>query len=165
MKRILIILAAFLMASCAGTKQADVIPSATPEMLIVRPTREIQTAVVPEVVLTVTAMSNFRELIFLDGISRGVYGRTVITNDGTPNRLEYIGYFVPAGRYIARNERDYPDGLLVYSSRTIWQDGVEYPADTKSYKFMKIGETQEITVPEGYYIKVIPPTSFSLTAK
>ena len=56
MKRILIILAAFLMASCAGTKQAVVIPSPTPEMLIVRPTREIQTAVVPEVVLTLTAM-------------------------------------------------------------------------------------------------------------
>ena len=55
MKRILIILAAFLMASCASTKQAVVIPSATPEMLIVRPTRVIPTAIVPEIAYTLTA--------------------------------------------------------------------------------------------------------------
>lgn len=56
MKRVLIILTAFLMASCVRIRQkAVVVPSATPEMLIVRPTRELKTQEVAPIVLTLTA--------------------------------------------------------------------------------------------------------------
>lgn len=56
MKR-LILLAVLLLTGCAyaGPQKAAVLPSPTPEMLIVRPTRTVQTSEIAPIVLTLTA--------------------------------------------------------------------------------------------------------------
>ena len=130
-------------------------------MLIVRPTRSNPTPIVPEIAITLTAIVRPSEMIVIDGVSRGAYGRTVITNANTDARLEYIGYFVPAGRYKATNNRPYQDQINILSPSTVWQGGFEYPADGQAV-VVKPGESVTFSVPSGYYIKVVPPSDVTL---
>ena len=131
MKRLLLLLLPLILTACIRVRIERVVQTETPtpEMLIVRrtyPTREpTNTPYIAPVVLTLTAMADSRETVFIDGVSRGYYGQTVVTNDGTDHRLEYIGYFVPAGQYRATNNRNNMAQLNVYSSSTYWDKDVE----------------------------------------
>lgn len=163
MKRLILILTALLLTGCVrmAPRRAMVLPSPTPEMLIVRPTRSNPTPIVPEIAITLTAIVRPSEMIVIDGVSRGVYGRTVVTNADTDARLEYIGYFVPAGQYKATNNRPYQDQINILSPNTVWQGGVEYPADAQAV-VVRPGESVTFSVPSGYYIKVVPPSDVTL---
>lgn len=103
-----------------------------------------------------------KEVISIDGEDAGKYGKTVTTNAETENELTYIGYFLPAGEYIAKNNRQYPGQVNVYSSETKMDDGIEYPVETSAY-LIPAGESKQITVPEGWYVKLVPPEDFTLT--
>lgn len=57
MKRLVVLFALFVLTGCVrvAPPKAALVPSATPEMLIVRPTRELKTPEVAPIVLTLTA--------------------------------------------------------------------------------------------------------------
>ena len=100
----------------------------------------------------------------IDGISYGTYGRDVVINDGTPDRLAYIGYFVPTGTYRAVTNRTNTlwDQISILSPDTIWDGGFEYPAHSDAV-LVKPGETASVYVPDGWYIKVVPPADITIT--
>ena len=167
MKRLAVLVLLMIALTGCGHTWRHALPTATPEWLIVRPTRTPEPT--PEVfsgILTVTAKAgaNGGEMIRIDGVSRGVYGRTVVTNADTDARLEYIGYFVPAGQYKATNNRPYQDQINILSPNTVWQGGFEYPADAQAV-VVKPGESVTFSVPSGYYIKVVPPSDITLVRK
>ena len=103
-----------------------------------------------------------KEIIVIDGENPGEYGKTVVINAETENQLIYIGYFLPAGKYIATNNKSTPNQLNIYNSETIWEDGIEYPGEGSTAVLIMAGESKEFEVPEGFYIKVISPSDFSI---
>lgn len=135
MKRVLIILTAFLMASCASIRQqAVVVPSATPEMLIVRPTRVIPTAIIPEIAYTLTA-ANIPKAI--QTVTPKPFEPVVIGN----MMLEYLGNSVKTNsigtRYVeisyrfTNNSAETASFDMSFSTKA-FQEGVElsfYVAD------------------------------------
>lgn len=57
MKRLILLLLVLTGCTRSQPKTAVFVPTATPEWLIVRPTREIPTVAVPEIAITLTALS------------------------------------------------------------------------------------------------------------
>ena len=102
-------------------------------------------------------------IVRINGEDLGEFGKTVILDEGTENEMKYIGYFLPAGKYNVTNNRQYRSGIYVYSQETILDDGVEYPAEVGGAYTFLAGETVEIEVPDGFYIKAIPPSDFTIT--
>ena len=162
MKRILIILAAFLMASCAGTKQAVVIPSATPEMLIVRPTRSDPTAIIPGgidymatamVMAPQTSQTQSKPVTVFDPVDLGDY------------LIEYIGNSVKTDKFTGReyveityrftNNSSKTTSFMMGVDRQAFQDGVEmsFNSPLESELLTDIRPGASITVKDGYELR------------
>lgn len=152
----------------AATKTARVALTPTkteaPEPTATEPPTETQIPTDTPVPTDTPEPKPTKEVIAINGETAGTYGKTVTTNKGTENELSYIGYFVPAGKYNATNHRNYPGQINVYNPETVWEDGIEYPGSGGGAYLIQSGETKEIEVPEGFYIKVVPPEDFTITA-
>ena len=94
------------------------------------------------------------------------YSEEIMINAGTEFEQKYFGYFLPAGDYMAQNMDTKHFSQISVLSRAIHktEEGWEEATDANAYSF-KEGETKQITIPDGdYYIKVVAPASFILTA-
>lgn len=101
----------------------------------------------------------------------GEYGQYYTFNENVEKATEedkntIIQCFVPAGDYIVSNEGKYPNFVYVYSKETvISEDGWEEPADGYISPMLQPGESCDMTIKDGYYIKLLDNTSFKLTRK
>ena len=131
-----------------GPPEPTPVPTAKPELLIKpeTPTPDIRETI---------------QMISLDGKKPGKYGKTVTLNAGTEHQTSYIGYFIPSGVWNAASNRDYPDQLELCSEKTKIKNGIEIPDDCRPYHF-RPGEEKMINLQEEYYVKVIPPSRYTL---
>lgn len=101
--------------------------------------------------------------IKIDGVTYGLYGKDVTWSAGTDGETTSIGYFVPSGNYRAVNNMLVRDQINIYSPDTIWEDsGYEYAADSRHH-LVEAGDSFDIYVPFGWYIKVAPQSVFTLS--
>lgn len=171
MKKLLIIIFSLLLTACTRTAP---VPTATPHILInpavyttPTPTKWLSPMAATakayyEPTLTAAVFQPQETAgIRIDGLNFGQYGRNVSLSVGPDEFVTSICYFVPSGSYQAINNRNNRDQINVYSSQTVFTDGYEYSADSKSY-LIEPGASVNIYVPSGYYITVVPPSDFIL---
>ena len=83
------------------------------------------------------------------------YSEEYTLNAGTDMPDTNIVYFLPAGRYKVTNVGDYRNQFNVYSREThITDEGWEEAADSLPALLLEPGESQEVTIPEDYYIEI-----------
>lgn len=178
MKRYLFLLLIFLTACGTGPKRDPILntlptPFPTAELLIAPPEMATPTkwlsplsattmAIYGPRLTEIAVMPPVTNPIRIDGVTYGLYGKDVTWSLGTDGEITSIGYFIPSGNYRAVNNRAFRDQINVYSPVTVWEDGYEYAADGHPYPVMP-NETIDIYVPFGWYVKVVPPTDFTLT--
>lgn len=105
-------------------------------------------------------------VITLDASELGEYGDVMVFNAGTEFEDESHVYRIPSGTYEVKNIGDYPAGVNVYQdTKTVNEDGWEewVSGDEGSNTVIKVGETAEINIPEGYLIHLDEPAKFELT--
>lgn len=103
-----------------------------------------------------------QEIIFIDGTHEGAYGREITINANTDMPNTFIAYFVPYGTYKVETTDKPWNQFNVYTEEMILQDtGYEEYADT-NVSLIKPGESLEIEVPEGWYVKVSPNSNFTM---
>ena len=91
------------------------------------------------------------------------YSKKITTNKDTDAELTRLVYYVPAGKYSVKNAGGYMTQVSVYSTATtVNDDGIEEPADYK-VTMIDAGNTEEIEIPEDYYIYISEPTEIELT--
>lgn len=93
------------------------------------------------------------------------YSESLTYNAGTEFEETLLAYNVPAGTYAVTNVGEYPTQVNVYEGVTTNDNGWEEPANVGDVITLKVGETSEITVPEGYHIEILEPTHVTLEMK
>ena len=93
----------------------------------------------------------------------GEYGQLITYNKGTEFEETFYAYYVPAGTYTVTNAGDYMSQITVCSNEKIITDaGWEEAEGTGDVKLIGVGESDTITVEEGYHIEIIEPAVFEL---
>ena len=94
--------------------------------------------------------------IYLRSDEPGEYGRPITLNAGTDSPDTFIGFFVPPGRYAATSAAaKYHTPIFVYRDEySINSSGYEEHVGGDQYTTLAPGETWELTVDEGEYIKL-----------
>ena len=109
-----------------------------------------------------TSEPEFEMMFFLTAGIQGEYGETITYNEGTEFEESFFAYYVPYGKYMVKNVGDYPTQVNVYSDEiTMSSSGFEEPAEG-SVITLKVGETKELTVPEGWHIEIAEPTMIQM---
>jgi hypothetical protein len=99
---------------------------------------------------------------FLTAGIQGEYGKTITYNAGTEFEESFFAYYVPNGKYMVKNVGDYPTQVNAYSDEiTMSSSGFEEPVEG-SVITLKVGETKELTVPEGWHIEITEPTMIQM---
>jgi hypothetical protein len=93
------------------------------------------------------------------------YSKSRTWNAGTEFEETQLVYYVPAGTYEVTNAGEYPTQVNVYEGVAVTDEGWEEPANVGDIITLKVGETGQITVPEGYYIEIAEPTHVVLEMK
>jgi hypothetical protein len=95
---------------------------------------------------------------FLTAGMQGEYGKTITYNEGTEFEEIFFAYYVPYGKYMVKNVGDYPTQVNAYSDQIVTTaSGWEEPAECYVIT-LKVGETKELTVPEGWHVEISEPT-------
>lgn len=109
-----------------------------------------------------TSEPEFEMMFFLTAGIQGEYGETITYNEGTEFEESFFAYYVPYGKYMVKNVGDYPTQVNAYSDEiTMSSSGFEEPAEC-SVITLKVGETKELTVPEGWHIEITEPTMIQM---
>lgn len=93
------------------------------------------------------------------------YSESRTWNAGTEFEETQLVYYVPAGTYEVTNAGEYPTQVNVYEGVAVNDEGWEEPANVGDIITLKVGETGQITVPEGYYVDIAEPTHVVLEMK
>lgn len=110
-------------------------------------------------------------VIYLRYPELGEYGRYYVWNlfaerATKDDMYTVIQCFVPPGTYTVTNVGRYPTCVFVYSKETIITDmGWEEAADGWASGILQVGDSCEVTVEEGYYIKLLQNDNFKLVQK
>ena len=93
----------------------------------------------------------------------GEYGQEITYNKGTEFEETFFAYYIPEGTYTVTNAGDYMSQITVCSNETIITDaGWEEAESTGDVKLIDVGESDTITVDEGYHIEITEPAVFEL---
>jgi len=91
----------------------------------------------------------------IDGSSLGEYGKNLSFGTGTESEYSFVGYFVPAGQYVVKNNNTASVQITIYAEGSTVEDGVEYPlSGQQSPVVIMPNTTAEVNVLEGEYIKL-----------
>ena len=93
------------------------------------------------------------------------YSESRTWNAGTEFEETQLVYYIPAGTYEVTNAGEYPTQVNVYEGVAVNDEGWEEPANVGDIITLKVGETGQITVPEGYYVDIAEPTHVVLEMK
>ena len=115
---------------------------------------------------TATETEATREVITLIAGELGDYGKEIVMNEGTDMPEELIVYYVPAGDYTVKNVGEYMTQVSVYAGfardeSTGYDDYTEV-GDTPT---IDVGQTADITVPDGWFIEIHEPCVIELEKK
>ena len=103
-------------------------------------------------------------VIVINADELGEYGQELILNENTDMPDKTIGYFVPEGKYEVTNKGDYPTQVNVYKNeKHVTEEGWEEWADG-NVVLIKVGESAEIEVQDGYFVNVDAPAHIELKA-
>lgn len=117
-------------------------------------TSEVHTTESPEI----DSELEYDLTFFLTAGIQGEYGETITYNEGTEFEESFFAYYVPYGKYMVKNVGDYPTQVNAYSDQTVTNvSGFEEPEEGFAIT-LKVGETKELTVPEGWHVEISEPT-------
>ena len=112
--------------------------------------------------------SEIEEKLVIELVSgeQGEYGTLVTFNKGTEFEQTVIAYHIPAGEYTVTNIGEYMNQFNIYSDEThITDEGWEEPAKGIFVKLMDVGSTEDFTIEDGQYIKIVEPGKFKIEQK
>ena len=93
----------------------------------------------------------------------GEYGQEITYNKGTEFEETFYAYYIPEGTYTVTNAGDYMSQVTVCSNEKVTTDaGWEEAESTGDVKLIDAGESDTITVEEGYHIEIVEPAVFEL---
>ena len=97
---------------------------------------------------------------------QGEYGTPITFNKGTEFEETVIAYHIPAGEYTATNIGEYMDQFNIYSDETHkTEEGWEEPDESVFVKLIDVGATEDFTIADGQYIKIVEPGKFKIEQK
>lgn len=115
-----------------------------------------------------TESSKIEEKLVIELVAgeQGEYGTLVTFNKGTEFEQTVIAYHIPAGEYTVTNIGEYMNQFNIYSDEThITDEGWEEPAEGIFVKLMDVGATEDFTIEDGQYIKIVEPGKFKIEQK
>lgn len=130
------------------------------------PTTE-EPVVTPDVVETTENLEPEEKLVIeLVAGELGEYGTPITFNEGTEFEVTVIAYHIPAGEYTATNIGKYMDQFNIYSDEIHkTEEGWEEPAESVFVKLIDVGATEDFTIEDGQYIKIVEPGKFKIEQK
>ena len=106
------------------------------------------------------------EAIELIAGETGEYGREVVMSEGTEFEEHLIVYYLPAGTYTVTNLGEYRTQVSVYEGFAKNDEtGYDEYTNTGDIVLLDVDGTDEIEIPEGWFIEIHEPTHISLVAK
>ena len=110
--------------------------------------------------------SNDADAIELVAGELGTYGKEVVMSEGTEFEEHLIVYYLPAGKYTVKNLGEYKTQVSVYEGfEKNTETGYDEYTNTGDIVLLDVDGTDEIEVPDGWFIEIHEPTHISLTAK
>lgn len=93
----------------------------------------------------------------------GEYGQLITYNKDTEFEETFYAYYIPEGTYTVTNAGEYISQVTVCSNEKVITDaGWEESESVGDVKLIDVGESDTITVEEGYHIEIIEPAVFEL---
>lgn len=107
-----------------------------------------------------------KKVIELIAGEQGEYGTIVTFNKGTEFEENIIAYHIPAGNYTVTNIGKHMDQFNIYSDETRkTEEGWEEPAEGFFVKLIDVGATEDFSIADGQYIKIVEPGKFKIERK
>ena len=132
-----------------------------------KPTDDTSSAIV-ETTETTSEEKEQEEKLVIELVAgeQGEYGTPITFNKGTEFEETVIGYHIPAGEYTATNIGEYMDQFNIYSDEIHkTEEGWEEPAEGVFVKLIDVGASEDFTIEEGQYIKIVEPAKFKIEQK
>ena len=77
-----------------------------------------------------------------------------------------IAYHIPAGEYTVTNIGKYMNQFNIYSDEIHkTEEGVEEPAESIFVKLIDVGASEDFTITDNQYIKIVEPGKFKIKQK
>lgn len=157
-KIILAVSSAILLSSCGNTKQATNTTSETTQV------SESEATVVESTTLEETTTEDIPvEVISLIAGKPNDYSEKIVFNEGTEFEESKIVYFLPQGKYSAKNVSSNMAQINVYSREKNVVDGWEEPAETVLAKLLKENEDVTFEITGDQYIDIQRPDKFDIS--
>lgn len=100
------------------------------------------------------AFTEQAEVIEIDNITLGKYGKEKTLNADTEDAYTFIEYHIPEGKYMVTNKGEYPVQISVYSDEYVLNDsGWEEAKKCFGAVVVKANESAEISVEKDQHIK------------
>lgn len=118
-----------------------------------------------------TEQPDAKQTITLRYPELGEYGEYYTFNQNVEKAEEsdkntVIQCYVPAGKYTATNESKYPAFIFIYSRETVISSmGWEEAAECWQSDMLQPGDSCDIEVPEGHYIKLLQNNVWKLVER
>ena len=94
---------------------------------------------------------------------QGKYGTPITFNKGTEFEQTVIAYHIPAGEYTVTNIGKHMNQFNIYSDETHkTEEGVEEPAESIFVKLIDVGASEDFTITDNQYIKIVEPGKFKI---
>lgn len=91
------------------------------------------------------------------------YSWDFVADNGDGTTYTKHGFVIPAGTYKVDNfDTKHPTQVTAYSKETVYEDGVEYPAESAPL-FVAAGGTETLEIPEGWWVYIAEPAHILLT--
>ena len=91
------------------------------------------------------------------------YSWDFVADNGDGTTYTKHGFVIPAGTYKVDNlDSKYATQVTAYSKETMYEDGVEYPAESAPI-LVFAGEAKTLEVPEGWWVYITEPAHVLLT--
>ena len=119
-------------------------------------------ASLPDQSTRASSSSNGIELIAGE---KGEYGQELVMSEGTDMQENIIVYYVPAGLYSVQNLGDKPTQVSVYAGTQKGENGYDEYTEVGDVVVIEANATNEVTVPEGWFIEIQEPAHIKLTPK
>ncbi|MDD5806976.1 MAG: hypothetical protein PUD02_06570 [Eggerthellales bacterium] len=105
------------------------------------------------------------QVIELVAGEKGEYGKKLVMSEGTDMEEALIVYYLPAGDYTVKNVGEYRTQVTVYKGVKKGDNGYDEYTKTGDIVMLDPDQTDDINIPDGWFIEIQEPTHIELTAK
>ncbi|MBQ5316041.1 MAG: hypothetical protein J6I96_00640 [Oscillospiraceae bacterium] len=105
------------------------------------------------------------ESVILHSGETNAYSETITFNAGLQDEYSFIGYFLPEGRYFAKNltRSETTSVFFVRSKRTVFKNGREEPYEVSVAAIIPKDEKVEFEINHGQYVYIYGKGDFEIT--